>query len=179
MSARGRPQRRPLFSHRQARLAQQRRIPSFGRSSPMPITGESIMKSGFRLTQATRVIGAPVCAAVLAMVAAQTVSQSMAQTVGDAARGEMLYQTCKLCHSLDKNEVGPMHRGVVGRAAGAVPNYDYSQPLKASKIVWTESNLDKWLTNPQAFVPGTKMLYQVDSPQDRADIIAFLKERAK
>jgi cytochrome c len=132
-----------------------------------------------RLKQANRLFGQLLCTTLLVVAGVEMASQSMAQTAGDAARGEMLYQTCELCHSIDKNEVGPMHRGVFGRVAGTVPDYNYSQALKASKIVWTESNLDKWLTNPQAFVPGSKMLYKVESPQDRADIIAFLKERAK
>ena len=102
-----------------------------------------------------------------------------AQAAGNAARGEILYRGCEDCHSIDKNDVGPMHRGVVGRVAGTATGYDYSPALKTSKIVWTESNLDKWLTDPQSFVPGTKMFYQVNNPQDRADIIEFLKERAK
>jgi cytochrome c len=51
--------------------------------------------------------------------------------------------------------------------------------LRNAKIVWTEENLDKWLTNPQDFIPGTKMFYEVKDPQDRADLIAFLKERAR
>ena len=50
---------------------------------------------------------------------------------------------------------------------------------KHSGIVWDEETLDKWLTDPQAFVPGAKMFYHLDNPQDRADVIAFLKERAK
>jgi len=45
--------------------------------------------------------------------------------------------------------------------------------------VWTEENLDKWLTRPQDFIPGTKMFYEVKNPQDRADLIAFLKDRAR
>jgi cytochrome c len=45
--------------------------------------------------------------------------------------------------------------------------------------VWTEDNLDKWLANPLALVPGSKMRFKVNDAQDRADIIAFLKERAK
>jgi cytochrome c len=97
----------------------------------------------------------------------------------DAARGQTLYQGCEDCHSIDKNDVGPMHRGVVGRVAGTVAGYAYSPALKASGLVWTESNLDKWLTNPQDLVPGTKMFFKIDNPQDRADIIEFLKERAK
>ena len=97
---------------------------------------------------------------------------------GDAAHGAKVYQDCMLCHSLDKNEIGPRHRDVFGRKAGGVPGYDYSAALKASDIVWTETTLDKWLSDPQALVPGTKMLFSVDDAQDRADVIAFLKEKA-
>ncbi len=86
---------------------------------------------------------------------------------------------CGDCHSIEKNDVGPMHKGVVGRLAGSVAGYNYSPALKNSKIVWTEANLDKWLTGPDAMVPGTKMFYEVQDPRDRADIIAFLKEKAK
>jgi len=50
--------------------------------------------------------------------------------------------------------------------------------LKASNIVWNETTLDQWLANPQALVPGTKMMFSVDNAQDRADVIAFLKEKA-
>ena len=81
------------------------------------------------------------------------------------------------CHSLDKNDVGPRHRGVYGRKAGSLPDYGYSDALKSSTIVWNEETLDKWLTDPQAFVPGVKMFFHLDSAQDRADVIAY-PERA-
>ena len=102
-----------------------------------------------------------------------------ARAAGDAARGEQLYVGCQDCHSLDKNDVGPRHRGVYGRKAGSVPDYEYSDALRSSGIVWDEATLDKWLTNPQAFVPGAKMFYHLANPQDRADVIAFLREKAK
>jgi cytochrome c len=102
-----------------------------------------------------------------------------AWAVGDATRGQILYQGCQDCHSIEKNDVGPMHKGVVGRTSGTVPGYNYSQALRNAKIVWTEANLDKWLTDPQQLVPGAKMFYEVQNPQDRADLIAFLKERAR
>src|SRR5690348_15603121 len=87
--------------------------------------------------------------------------QSPAWAAGDAARGEVLYQGCQDCHSIEKNDVGPMHRGVVGRLSGTVPGYNYSPALRNAKVVWSEANLDKWLTDPQEFVPGTKMFYEV------------------
>ena len=97
---------------------------------------------------------------------------------GDAAHGATIYRNCMICHSLDNNGIGPRHRDVFGRKAGSVPDFDYSAALKGSGIVWNETTLDQWLTNPQALVPGTKMMFSVGNAQDRADVIAFLKEKA-
>jgi cytochrome c len=108
-----------------------------------------------------------------------TLTSVSAEAAGDAARGEALYRDCQTCHAIDKNQIGPMHRGVVGRTAGTVQGFDYSEALKNAKIVWTEANLDKWLADPEILVPGSKMYFSVDKAGDRADIIAFLKERAK
>jgi cytochrome c len=112
------------------------------------------------------------------LVGLATAHSAPALAAGDAARGAKVYQDCMICHSLDKNEIGPRHRDVFGRKAGAVADYDYSAALKASNIVWSEATLDRWLTDPQALVPGTKMTFSVDDAQDRADVIAFLKEKA-
>ena len=98
---------------------------------------------------------------------------------GDASRGEQIYQACTDCHSLDKNDVGPRHRGVFGRKAASLPDYAYSEALKSANIVWNEETLDKWLTDPQAVAPGAKMFFHLENAQDRADVIAYLKERAK
>jgi cytochrome c len=102
-----------------------------------------------------------------------------AHAAGDPERGRTIYQACTDCHDLDKNDVGPKHRGVYGRKAGSVPDYEYSDALKNSGVVWDAATLDRWLTNPQAFVPGVKMYFSLSNPQDRADVIAFLKEVAK
>ena len=116
---------------------------------------------------------------------AAAISAALAQTAwaggltGDAGHGEALYEACQDCHSLDKNDVGPRHRGVFGRKAASLPDYDYSDALKSANIVWNEETLDKWLTDPQAVAPGAKMFFHLDNPQDRADVIAYLKERAK
>ena len=119
-----------------------------------------------------RVRGFLCAAAVLAA------STAMADTPlkGDAEHGKTLYQGCAACHSIDDNDLGPRHRGVVGRKAGIVPDYNYSAALKSSGLTWTEANLDRWLTNPSMLVPGTKMFFKIDDPQSRADIIAYLKE---
>jgi cytochrome c len=110
--------------------------------------------------------------------AAVLLASAGAGVAGDAARGEAIYHsTCMACHSLDKNGIGPMHRDVFGRKAGAVEGYDYSAALKSSGIVWNGEALEKWLTNPQAFVPGNKMFYRVADPEQRVDVIEFLKEK--
>jgi len=98
---------------------------------------------------------------------------------GDAEHGETLYQGCQDCHSLDKNDVGPKHRGVYGRKGGSVADYTYSEALKNANIVWDEANLDQWLADPQNFLPGVKMFYHLDEAKDRADIIEYLKTRAR
>jgi cytochrome c len=93
---------------------------------------------------------------------------------GNPATGARLYQACTGCHSINENDVGPKHRGVVGRKAGIVPGYAYSAALKKSGIVWTPDMLDRWLSGPQKLVPGAKMFFSIAKPQDRADIIAYL-----
>jgi cytochrome c len=125
-----------------------------------------------RVDRRNRMAGAMAFAVVLA------VSHSAPSfAAGDPDHGAKVYRQCMICHSLDKNGIGPSHRDVFGRRAGSIPNYSYSAALKGSNIVWNETTLDHWLTNPQALVPGTKMMFSVDDAQDRADVIAFLKEK--
>ncbi|MBV8603211.1 MAG: c-type cytochrome [Pelomonas sp.] len=96
---------------------------------------------------------------------------------GDAARGQALYQArCTACHSVDYPGVGPAHRGVFGRRAGTSKGFDrYSTALKASGLVWTELNLDRWLTDPEKLVPGQAMGISVPDAGERADLIAYLR----
>ena len=103
-------------------------------------------------------------------------AQTPASLEGNPDHGKVLYQSCSSCHSIDENDIGPKHRGVVGRKAGSVPDYAYSPALKASGIVWDKANLNRWLTNPSDMVPGTKMYFFLKEPQDRADVIAYLAE---
>ena len=118
-------------------------------------------------------------ASVIAMSCFVQVSVMAAEPVltGDATRGKTLYQACEACHSIEENDIGPKHRGVVGRLAGSIKDYAYSDALKKSGITWDEAALNRWLTDPSAMVPGTKMFFKIDNAQNRADIIAFLKEQ--
>ncbi len=93
----------------------------------------------------------------------------------DAARGKTLYESrCIGCHSVDASRVGPLHRGVVGRKAGSVKDYDYSPALKTSKVVWDVTLLQTWLTDPEAFIQGQRMGYSVDEAKDRVDLAEYL-----
>lgn len=99
-----------------------------------------------------------------------------AATTGNAANGKALFERrCTGCHSLDNNKEGPRLHGVYGRKAGSVADFTYSDPLKAANFNWDEASLDKWLTNPDAVVPDNDMAFRVTNPQERADIIEFLR----
>lgn len=105
---------------------------------------------------------------------------NIGQADGDATRGERLYNSrCIACHSLDANRVGPMHRGVFGREAGSVPDYEYSAALAGASLHWSAELLDRWLQNPETLIPGQRMNFSVPSAEDRADIIAFFKRGSK
>ena len=117
-------------------------------------------------------------AAVVALAAAAVYAAVPSEkSPGDPTRGKTVYQVCMGCHSLDEDDVGPRHRGVVGRVAGTVPGYAYSPALKNSHIVWDADTLDRWLTSPQALVPGAKMFFAMPNARDRADVIAYLTEQ--
>ena len=70
-----------------------------------------------------------------------------------------------------------MLNGIVGRKAGTYPGYSYSEANKNSGIEWTPEELDKYLTNPQAVVPHTKMIFPgLKDEQKRKDVIAYLEQ---
>jgi len=96
---------------------------------------------------------------------------------GAPAAGQQLYASrCAACHSLDFNSVGPTHKNLIGRKAGSVQGYAYSDALKNSRVVWDEASLKQWLTEPEKFIPGQKMFISIPDAQDRADIVAYLQQ---
>lgn len=105
---------------------------------------------------------------------------AVAYAEGDPAKGAQVYHRCQGCHSIDRNRIGPMHKGLFGRPAGSVPGFDYSAAMKNSGIVWTAATLDMFLQGPRQMVPGTKMTFVgVPKAQDRADLIAYLEVATK
>lgn len=108
-----------------------------------------------------------------------TTAHGSAVVAGDSARGKALYESrCTACHSLDHSRIGPAHRSVFGRHVAQVGEFDYSPALKRSSVIWTAQSLDRWLANPEKFIPGQRMGYSVPDPKERADIVAFLASPA-
>lgn len=101
---------------------------------------------------------------------------------GDPQRGEAVFQRCYSCHAVDPAEVGlqgPNLHGVVGRAAGTLEGFEYSDALRRASrergLVWTAAEIDRFITGPQQALPGTSMSFMgLKSARDRADVVAFL-----
>lgn len=107
-------------------------------------------------------------------------SQSSEPVQGDAVRGKVVFEKrCTGCHALDRDREGPHLAGIFRRTAGSVPGFDYSTALRNSHIVWSEATLERWLTDPQTMVPGADMDFNVAKPDERADVIQFLKEQSQ
>ena len=105
-----------------------------------------------------------------------------ARADGDAARGEARFQDCAACHRLEAgaNNVGPSLHGIFTRKAGEIADFRYSPAIKRSGIVWTPETLDKFITDPQALVPGNRMPYAgMPDAAARDDLIAYLEKATK
>ena len=96
--------------------------------------------------------------AVFALMPAANASEVFEQAKITA--GEMLYRVeCRRCHAPDSNDpsYGPPLENVIGRGAGTFPDYDFSEALASSGIVWTPAALRAWMEDNTGFLPGTKM----------------------
>ena len=121
-----------------------------------------------------RLLGA-FCAVFLAL------GSTAALAEGDAAKGKKVFNKCKACHSLEegKKKVGPSLHGIIGAEAGKMEGFKYSKAMLESGVVWTDENLDAYLTKPKEFMPGNKMVFVgLKKPEQRADVIAYLKQEA-
>ncbi len=100
----------------------------------------------------------------------------------DVENGQSLYRQCRACHQIGpgaKNLVGPHLNGLIGRKAGTIDGFNYSDANKkagANGLVWNDQSLLAYLENPLTFMPGTKMAYAgLKDEADRKDVLAYLK----
>lgn len=95
----------------------------------------------------------------------------------DVAAGKKVFAQCAACHSLDGSPgVGPSLKGVLGRQVGSLAGFRFSRALKSAGKTWDEALLKAYVSNPQAAFPGNVMPFSgLASPQDAADLVAFLK----
>lgn len=96
---------------------------------------------------------------------------------GDPVIGKLIYDRCIGCHSLEYNRTGPLHCGLIGRQAGSVPDFQYSEAMQQTGIVWNDDSLDKFLAAPLEFIPGTSMGFiGIKNKRERQHLIAYLKQ---
>ncbi len=120
-----------------------------------------------------RVTAVPIIIAFLAAIS----QLPAANAAGDTAAGKGVFNKCAVCHTIDpaKKGLGPTLFGIVGRHSASVEGFSYSPAMKAADKVWDEATLDAYLTNPQAMVHGTRMIFPgLPKPEDRANLIAYL-----
>ena len=118
----------------------------------------------------------------LALSSALALAAGPALAEGNPAEGQKVYNKCRACHVVDKeqNRVGPHLVGLFGREAGAVEGFNYSDEMKNSGIVWDEATLDAYLADPRGYIPGNKMAFPgLKKEDERADVIAYLKGAAE
>jgi len=123
--------------------------------------------------------GLPRSAALALLTCWCATGQACPVPANELIQGRTLYEArCGGCHAVDANRVGPMHRNLIGRQAGHVPDFAYSPALQSSTVVWSAKTLEAWLSNPEALIPGQRMNYSVRSAEDRRLIIEYLSSEA-
>ncbi len=113
-------------------------------------------------------------------IAAATLMSVTAWAAGDAAAGKTVFnRVCGACHTDQANgprKLGPTLFGVVGRKAGSIEGFRYSQANKNSGLTWTPDVLDEYLKDPKAKVPGTIMAFAgLKNDSERQNVIAYLE----
>jgi cytochrome c len=114
------------------------------------------------------------------LTAVAAILVSIPALAGDPKAGATVFKKCQACHAVGenaKNKVGPELNGLFGRAAGSVPDYKYSEAMKASGIVWSHEIFAEYIKNPKAMVPGTAMSFPgLKKEKEIEDVIAYLDQ---
>jgi cytochrome c len=119
-----------------------------------------------------------VVAAVTLLACSSAFNLAFAQDAGDPVAGKTVFARCAICHKAAQgapNSVGPNLFGISGRKAASLPGFEYSGPLKAASITWTDDKLAEWVSGPAKMVPGTKMAFPgITSKGQVRDVVAYL-----
>lgn len=121
-------------------------------------------------------------ATAVATAVAITTFMAPAAMAADAKAGKKVFRQCRACHVVDAetNRVGPHLNGVVGRTAGMVEGFRYSDAMKGAGeggLVWTEENIAAYLMDPKGFVKGNRMAFRgLRKAEDATNVIAYIKE---
>lgn len=95
----------------------------------------------------------------------------------DATRGPDAFEKRRTgCHAADKVEIRPRMRGLYGDQYGEDRDFTYLDAFKNATVIWNPSTLDRWLTDTDSVIPGNDMLFRLNDADERANIIAFLKQ---
>jgi len=116
-------------------------------------------------------------------VAAATDTAELSTEEAQLALGKKVYRKCKACHTVDdggRHRVGPNLYGVMGAKIAAKDGFAYSKAFKASDIVWSDENIDAYLTKPKDFIPGNRMTFVgLKKEADRQAVITYLHSVTK
>lgn len=94
----------------------------------------------------------------------------------DAEAGKAVFKKCQACHQVDKNAVGPMLKGIIGRKSGSIEGYKYSEAMKGANLTWDAATIKEYLADPKKKVPGNKMVFAgVKDATDEENLIAYLE----
>src|SRR5262249_48960302 len=105
---------------------------------------------------------------------------AIAQDAGKNDDGQLLSNNaCRTCHTLREgdNRLGPNLHGIIGRKAGSLSGYGYSEAMKKADLVWDKATLDRFIANPDQVVPGHNMRPYggMASAEDRATLVIYLE----
>ncbi|OOV99475.1 c-type cytochrome [Pseudomonas sp. MF4836] len=122
--------------------------------------------------------------AALALLFTLALLGSLAHAQGDAeAGGKLFKRICGGCHTIGpsvRSSFGPQLNGIIGRPAGSASDYQYSEAMKNSGVVWTRDKLVAYLEDPKAVVPGTRMIFWGLSDAEKIDnLLAYLQTFAE